>query len=412
MSQNSPSLSGESRKVSERVKAGQQVSRKKGVVYGCGNILGYTRKPGGTYEIDEEQAETVRMIYEMYTESEYGSKKIADELERLGRKTATGLTKWHPETILAILKNPTYTGTQAYGKSYVNNYLEQKRIMNRDRSKYMYVKCKYEAIIPYELFEKAQMKREGKHILTYSINEEGEIELIERSRRNPQTVWSRKLRDENGVPFRRQRWYDTPDGGKVYGYLKKKPSPEHPEAFGLGIPEWKFEAMGPVMVEYIGCHTNEITHALLNSIEEQNDKKEGIIGPLDIMLKIEKLESKLETLAEMRMENEISADEYKSLKSGVEKELRRYRAKDRKNGRDAEFDIEAFTAIKEKITGYLKSSGDESDVIDKTVLKIVPRSKSEFDWYIKGGEGVITIPVTVEGTNKKPSVTVSDDWRN
>ncbi len=66
MSQNSPSLSGESRKVSERVKAGQQVSRKKGVVYGCGNILGYTRKPGGTYEIDEEQAETVRMIYEMY----------------------------------------------------------------------------------------------------------------------------------------------------------------------------------------------------------------------------------------------------------------------------------------------------------------------------------------------------------
>lgn len=156
----------ESRKVSERVKAGQQVSREKGVVYGCGNILGYTRKPGGTYEIDEEQAETVRMIYEMYTESEYGSKKIADELERLGRKTATGLTKWHPETILAILKNPTYTGTQAYGKSYVNNYLEQKRIMNRDRSKYMYVKCKYEAIIPYELFEKAQMKREGS--LTYS----------------------------------------------------------------------------------------------------------------------------------------------------------------------------------------------------------------------------------------------------
>ena len=70
---------------------------------------------------------------EVHTEREYGSKKIADELERLGRKTATGLTKWHPETILAILKNPTYTGTQAYGKSYVNNYLEQKRIMNKKK---------------------------------------------------------------------------------------------------------------------------------------------------------------------------------------------------------------------------------------------------------------------------------------
>lgn len=58
----------ESRKISERVRAGQKISKDKGVLYGSGNILGYDRdKAKGTYVIDEEQAETVRMIYDMYS---------------------------------------------------------------------------------------------------------------------------------------------------------------------------------------------------------------------------------------------------------------------------------------------------------------------------------------------------------
>lgn len=57
----------ESRKISERVRAGIQMSREKGVLYGNGNILGYDLdKIHKTYIINEEQAETVRMIFEQY----------------------------------------------------------------------------------------------------------------------------------------------------------------------------------------------------------------------------------------------------------------------------------------------------------------------------------------------------------
>lgn len=63
----------ESRKISERVRAGQKISRDKGVLYGSGNILGYDRdKAKGTYVINEEQAETVRMIYDMYSAGNIG----------------------------------------------------------------------------------------------------------------------------------------------------------------------------------------------------------------------------------------------------------------------------------------------------------------------------------------------------
>ena len=61
----------ESRKTSERVKAGQKISRDNGVLYGNGNILGYDRV-GETYVINEEQAETVRMIFDLYLQG-YGS---------------------------------------------------------------------------------------------------------------------------------------------------------------------------------------------------------------------------------------------------------------------------------------------------------------------------------------------------
>ena len=54
----------ESRKISERSLAGQRVSREKGVLYGNGNIFGYIRnKLTKQFEIDPDQAETVKMIF-------------------------------------------------------------------------------------------------------------------------------------------------------------------------------------------------------------------------------------------------------------------------------------------------------------------------------------------------------------
>ena len=70
----------ESRKTSGRVRAGQKISRDNGVLYGNGNILGYDRL-GDTYVINEEQAETVRMIYDLYLNG-YGFTKIVNELVR------------------------------------------------------------------------------------------------------------------------------------------------------------------------------------------------------------------------------------------------------------------------------------------------------------------------------------------
>ena len=84
----------ESRKISERSLAGQRVSREKGVLYGNGNIFGYTRnKLTKQFEIDPDQAETVKMIFDLY-DSGMGETLVAKELTRLGRKNGVGTVSY------------------------------------------------------------------------------------------------------------------------------------------------------------------------------------------------------------------------------------------------------------------------------------------------------------------------------
>ena len=107
----------ESKKTSIRVKAGQRISFQNGVFYGNGNILGYNRV-GKDLIINPEQAETVRMIFDLYLQGN-GSRKIAYELERRGRLTSRGCTHWDPANISHILRNPFYSGTIVYRKAYI-----------------------------------------------------------------------------------------------------------------------------------------------------------------------------------------------------------------------------------------------------------------------------------------------------
>ena len=55
----------ESKKISQRVKAGQKISFLNGVIYGTGNVLGYD-KVGKEMIINEEQAKTVKYIFDSF----------------------------------------------------------------------------------------------------------------------------------------------------------------------------------------------------------------------------------------------------------------------------------------------------------------------------------------------------------
>lgn len=147
----------ESRKTSDRVKSGIKTAQEKGVFYGTGNILGYNRV-GRDLVINEEQAKTVRMMFDQYLAGQSLS-DIAKNLEKAGRLTATGKTNWHPGTVGQVLENSFYCGIITYGKSYVGNYLDQKRKENHGEIEQLQVRGSHTPIITEEEYQLAQKIR-------------------------------------------------------------------------------------------------------------------------------------------------------------------------------------------------------------------------------------------------------------
>lgn len=116
----------EIRKLSERVKFGYKRSVEKGVVAGSNNIYGY-RKNKGKLEIDPEQAEIVKTIFEKYVYEGIGTTKLSFDLyENYGFTNSKG-NPIHAANIRDIIRNPKYKGYYCANKIVSLDYKTKQR---------------------------------------------------------------------------------------------------------------------------------------------------------------------------------------------------------------------------------------------------------------------------------------------
>ena len=404
----------ESRKTSERVKAGQKISRDNGVLYGNGNILGYDRV-GDTYVINEEQAETVRMIFDLYLQG-YGSMKIANILTERKRKTASGLVKWSISNIMRAIRNATYTGTKCYNKSRSNNFLEQKRINNLDMSTYEYVEGDFPAIVSQEVWDKAQEIRTSrvKPSLVSSTK-------TTHSKRDSKDIWVNLLRCSCGSSFRKNKWHTKNDGGISYGYQcynqlnngnKKKRVELGLDTEGYCdsrmIADWKLDFMAKSLLEHLWTDRKESVLLALDLIKRYYRDERVTSGKGDtaaIQAKLNKATTRLQNLIAMRADGEISKDEYQAMRSPVDAEIR---ALEMALEDAPQAEEQGTTLNLTEITATLHSLVDFSeatlnhDVIKKFVYMVTPTSDTSFHWYVNlSGNTKARATYTVEGRKKK-----------
>ena len=109
-------------------------------------LLGYDRNEEGNLVINEEEAQTVRLIFFMYLYG-YTCTQIAQTLTQLGRRTKKGNTSWNPQSILGILKNERHCGDLVSRKTYTPSYLDHKSRKNRGERTQVRTKDHHEAII-------------------------------------------------------------------------------------------------------------------------------------------------------------------------------------------------------------------------------------------------------------------------
>lgn len=146
----------ESENISANVKWGKLQSAKEGkVVFSYKNFLGYRKGADGKPEIDEEQAETVRMIYDRFLAGD-SLKQIAERLQNEQRLSPAGKKEWSTSTIRSILSNEKYKGDAIINKTFTVDCLTKEVRKNRgERPKY-YVENSHTAIIDAEMFGRAQ----------------------------------------------------------------------------------------------------------------------------------------------------------------------------------------------------------------------------------------------------------------
>lgn len=112
----------ESGNLSKRVKFGKKKNAEKGKVPNI--VYGYDKVKGDLFslQINEQEAEVIRYIYDLYLHSNYGANKIAQILNRKGLQTKRGC-RWTQNAICRILTNPIYTGKIINGKEEVTDFL-------------------------------------------------------------------------------------------------------------------------------------------------------------------------------------------------------------------------------------------------------------------------------------------------
>ena len=388
----------ESRKISERVRAGQAISRENGVLYGNGNIIGYDRV-GGTYVINPEQAETIRTIFELYAQG-LGQKELVNELTRRGCKDGNGNVKWSCVKISRILRNATYMGYVCYNKSKVNNFLEKKRIKNLDEDTFVLKKGDFEPIVSEALWRLCERIRKSR-IKKYQMPSGEERR---RGSRIPQHLWVKKLRCRCGAGYNRFKWRVLQDGTPIYGYQCNYRTQNPAKSFveknhlagqkscdAISICEWKLDLMAKQIFDQLWGDQRQAVLKACQMIEScmLASTMQSDVGRAELQRKADKLEQRILNLGQMRADGELTKEQYQKLYAQATKELETLQGKMGGQPNEPEnvngFDLDK---IKKGLSQMVDISTPKisEELIEEFVEVVTPVENHHYRWKMSFGE--------------------------
>lgn len=143
----------EIRKLSERLKFGFRQAIKNGHVLGNDKLYGYDKKDC-VLTVNEEEAEIIRIIFDLYGNQRLGTRTISKRLMELGYTSREG-NAFNTLTIRHILENPKYKGWYCGNKSQSVDYRTKRNVLLDESEWVMYPDPSIPAIVPEELWNRA-----------------------------------------------------------------------------------------------------------------------------------------------------------------------------------------------------------------------------------------------------------------
>ncbi len=299
----------ESRKTSERVKWGQKRRMEQGVVFGR-DMLGYTVHDGRLY-LNEDEAETVRMIFHKFTDEGKGTYVIARELEEAGIYPKRA-KEWSNTVILRVLRNEKYVGDLCQKKTYTPDYLDHAKKYNHGAEGKIYIRDHHPeiAIIDRQLWERTQ-----KELARRSQN-------AEQKSRHSNRYWcsgmlvcgecggkfvSQTKRLKSGDTYRAWRCFKA----AKHGRRKTNASGNEVGCNGKSIGDRTLKALTSYAVSIIATDKDSVKCEIINDIKSVLSAPSESLGKKKILSEIKKLKKKKKRIIDLAADGMITGDDLK-----------------------------------------------------------------------------------------------------
>lgn len=305
--------------ISSNVKMGLKMKMKRGELIGYNGCLGYDYHPEDkSITINEEEAETVRIIFDLYLQG-YGTYTIAKRLRALGRKNHKGEVSWTDSGVLGIVKNEKYKGDVILGKTFTVDPITKRRIANFGEEDKFIIKDHHEPIISKEDWDKAQeirLKRSS------GMRRDGVLEKRER--------YSRKYAFSSmcecgfcGDTLTRRTLHSNSAYEKPVWYCHRaanigKAECPHSKSIDEKILEGAFLEAYKLLAESF----DDVLESVLNSVKEvvSDDKQSKRLD--QVGRDISKLEARKNKLLDMLLDEAIEKTDYEEKLTEIEKKLK------------------------------------------------------------------------------------------
>ncbi|MEE1326995.1 MAG: recombinase family protein, partial [Oscillospiraceae bacterium] len=397
----------EVRKLSERLKFGFRQAIKNGHVLGNDKLYGYDKKDC-VMTINEEEAEIVRIIFDLYANHRLGTRKISQKLFEMGYTSREG-NAFNVLTIRHMLENPKYKGWYCGNKTQTLDYRTKKKAFLDESEWIMYPDPTIPAIVSEELWDRAN-----------SLYKERRNEMMSHSSgstyHNRYPYSTKIICEEHGTTFHRQVLTSAKGDKevwqcKVYRQIGRA---------ACSAPQIRSTELDQIMAEIFTemvKDKNSIVDSLVTvlvNVPKEVDYERMIA---QVRGGIEATKQKKDRLLDLHIAGAITIAEFKERNDALNDQLKEQESQlaairqEQANVGSRELDIDA---IRKELYATLSFEGEIDSALVATILdKIIVKKEStkkeiHLDIYLKLGqkyEAVYSPQAALTGINPPRNTT-------
>lgn len=360
----------EIRKLSERIKFGFRQSIKNGRVLGNDKLYGYDKK-NCVMTINEEEAEIVRRVFDLYANHGLGTRKISKKLTEMGYTSREG-NAFNTLTIRHILENPKYKGWYCGNKTQSLDYRTKKKVFLDESEWVMYPDPTIPAIVSEELWDRANAlyKERSRQMKEHSSGA---------SYHNRYPYSGKIYCEEHGTTFHRQTLESSKGTKEVWQCkvyrTKGRAACSAPQVRSAELDQVMAQIFTEMMKD-----KNAIIDALLTVLRSVPQEVDYSRAKGRVEEEIAAVNAKKDRLLELSMADALTVAEFKQRNDAFNQQLRELEAQlmtiqtEQQRQEDSAMDMEKIRQVLDRELSF--QDGINSHLVAAILEKIVVKKES------------------------------------